>query len=45
LRHEESAGSLSGSPYDMVIPPGQVLVRHRIDVVAEIGQELDELMR
>lgn len=44
LSDEESAGRLSGSPHDIVILSGDVLVRNRIDVVAEVGQELDKLM-
>ena len=45
LRHQEPAGSLCGGPHDIVIPPGEVLSGNRVDIVSEVGEELDELMR
>jgi len=45
LRHQEPAGSLCGGPHDVVIPPGEVLSGNRVDIVYEVGEELDELMR
>jgi hypothetical protein len=45
LRHEESAGSLSGGLHDVVIPPGEVLIRNRVDIVSEVGKKSDDLMR
>lgn len=45
LRHQEPAGSLCGGPYNAVIPPGEVLSGNRVDIVSEVGEELDELMR
>jgi len=32
LRDEESAGSLRGGPHDIVLPPGEVLIRNRVDI-------------
>ena len=45
LRHKKSARRLSGGPDDMVIPPGDLFVQDRVDVVAEIVEETDELTR
>ena len=45
LRHKKSAGSLSGGPHDIVIPPGEGLIRNRLDIMSEVSEELDELMR
>ena len=45
LRHQEPAGSLSGGPHDVVIPTGEVLIGNRVDIVSEVGEELDELMQ
>jgi len=43
LRHEKSAISLSCSPHNMVIAPGDLLIWHGLHIVAEIGQERNEV--
>ena len=45
LRHEEPAGSLSGGPHDVVIPPADVFLGNSVDIVSEVSEELYELMR
>jgi hypothetical protein len=42
-----AAGAVFSSPerFDIVIPPGEVLIRNRVDIMSEVSEELDELMR